>query len=152
MVIRSAELSDVDVIHDIITYYAQKELILYRSVEEITESLGTFIIAACNGDVAGIISFHDYGFNLKEIRSLAVNKDYLKQGIGSILVKNMIKKLREINSDAKIFVLTYSPEFFIKNDFGYVPKHTLPEKIWKDCQNCRHRDNCGESALVFSRN
>lgn len=152
MIVRSAELSDVEVIHDIIVYYAQKELILYRSVEEITGSLDTFILAACNDDVAGIISFHDYGFNLKEIRSLAVNKEYLKQGVGSILVKNMIKKLRDINKDAKIFVLTYSPEFFIKNDFGYVPKHTLPEKIWKDCQNCRHRDNCGESALVFSRN
>lgn len=150
MIVRNADLSDIDKIHDIIMYYAQKELILYRSIDDITSSLDSFIVASSNGDIAGIISFHDYGINLKEIRSLAVHREYLKKGIGSILVSNMIEKLRVGNRQAKIFVLTYSPEFFIKNNFGIVPKDTLPEKIWKDCQNCSHKDDCGESALVYS--
>jgi len=151
MIVRSAELTDINRIHDIITYYAGKELILYRSMEDITESLESFIVAADNGVIQGIISFHDYGKNLKEIRSLAVGVEHSKKGVGTVLVKNMIEKLRSSNAESKIFVLTYSPEFFIKNNFGYVPKHTLPEKIWKDCQNCSHKDNCGESALVYSR-
>ncbi|PKL17488.1 MAG: GNAT family N-acetyltransferase, partial [Spirochaetae bacterium HGW-Spirochaetae-5] len=30
-----------------------------------------------------------------------------------------------------------------------VPKDDFPEKIWKDCDNCKDKDKCGETALIY---
>lgn len=100
--------------------------------------------------IAGVISYHDYGRHLKEIRSLAVRDADSRKGVGSRLVRHLIKQLSREGSP-KIFVLSYSPVFFIKNGFAPVDKETFPEKIWKDCINCPDQENCGETALVYQR-
>ncbi len=147
--ITKASAEDVQAIHDLLLYYAEKELILYRSKEEISSALDHFWVAKQKTEVVGAISYFDYGYNLKEIRSLAVKENCKHARLGSRLVSETIEYLHE-NAKPRIFVLTYSPDFFEKNGFKITPKDTLPEKIWKDCATCKNQDHCTETALIFA--
>ncbi len=148
--IRSAEAGDIDSMYELMKYYSDREIILKRTREEILESLDHFFVAVNFRDITGVISFYDYGPHLKEIRSLCVRESHMGRSIGSALVRFMIMHLTRENSP-KVFVLTYSPGFFEKNGFTRIPKDTLPEKIWKDCNICKNRDNCREIAMFFDR-
>jgi amino-acid N-acetyltransferase len=148
--IRIADESDVQSIHKLIKYYAEAGIILERSKEDIKENISNFLVAVAENDVIGTITFYDYGNNLKEIRSLAVDNSYKGLGIGRTLLKKMINNISSSNK-AKIFTLTYRPGFFEKNGFIPVPKNDFPEKIWKDCTNCKDRENCGETALIYNK-
>lgn len=141
--------SDIEAIYKLIKYYADKGVILERSIDDITFNIGNFLIAVSGNNTIGCVTFHDYGNNLKEIRSLAVDVSHSGIGIGRALLEGIVKK---INSEckSKIFTLTYRPHFFEKNGFTEVPKSEFPEKIWKDCASCKDRENCGETALVYS--
>lgn len=148
--IRKAHLKDVNAIYRILSFYAKKGVILLRTKEDIADSIDHFLVAEHDGKLTGIAAYYDYGKHLKEIRSLAVLKKYSKKGTGSILVKSLVKRLRNVEHPPKIFALSYSPEFFKKLGFVEVDKEKFPEKIWKDCNNCKDRDHCGETALVYS--
>lgn len=148
-VIRGATVEDTDSIHEIISSYSKEGILLSRTLDDITRNLGNFLIAEIGGTAVGVITFYDYGDHLKEVRSLAVNKSYLRRGIGSLLLKALITRLKASNTP-RIFVLTYTPAFFEKNGFTLINMDTLPEKIWKDCVYCDRQDNCTETALELT--
>lgn len=146
--IRPAEEQDIESIHGLISHYAREGVILERSHDDIRANLENFIVAEDSGIVIGAATFYDYGETLKEVRSFAIDKRYHGMGIGSSLLKKLIENIDGKNN-TRIFTLTYKPEFFSKNGFAVVSKDDFPEKIWKDCRNCKDWDNCGETALVY---
>lgn len=147
--VRIASESDIQSIYKLIKHYADKGVILERSVHDITHNIGNFLVAVSDDNTIGCVTFYDYGNNLKEIRSLAVDISHNRIGIGKALLDGMIKKINS-TCKSKIFTLTYRPDFFKQNGFIVVPKNEFPEKIWKDCANCKDRENCGETALIYS--
>ncbi|HDP80823.1 MAG TPA: GNAT family N-acetyltransferase [Spirochaetes bacterium] len=150
--IRKAVPGDTEAIHSVLLPYAADGIILHRDRADITDNINSFFTAEWAGRVIGVVSFYDYGERLKEIRSLAVVKENFRAGVGAALVKFLIGSLLESCPSAKIFALSFSPGFFMKLGFDEVNKDTLPEKIWKDCDHCVHKDNCGETALVYRNN
>ncbi len=142
--------ADAESIRDIMHEYAIKGIILERSVEDIRDSINSFLVAKKDNKIIGIIARYDYGQKLIEIRSLAVKSSYAGYKIGTRLLEAMVNIIRQ-EDGYKIFSLSYAPEFFKKNGFIEVPKGSLPEKIWKDCINCKDKENCGETALMFSQ-
>lgn len=149
--VRSAEIEDIYKIYEIIAYYTKQGEILERTIDDITDSLDKFFVALSEKKIIGVVSYYDYGINLKEIRSLAVEKNYRLKGVGEVLLNNIVQKLLELFPDAKIFALSYHPDFFNKYGFNQISRGLLPEKIWKDCKNCKNRDNCSETALIYSK-
>jgi amino-acid N-acetyltransferase len=147
--VRPASISDINDILILLRPFAKEGLILKRTREDITRELRAFLVAESGGAVVGTVSYHNYGPRLKEIRSLAVRKEFSGSGIGTSLVRHLIAILNPVGSHTKVFVLTYSPDFFRTLGFIEVPKETLPEKIWKDCDHCSHREDCGETALEY---
>ena len=148
--IRKATINDVQSISSVLKPYTEEGIVLALTNDEIVKRIDNFLVAQYNNEVVGVVSFYDYGIKLKEIRSLAVKKEFFKRGIGRDLVEKLVNGLTREFPDAKIFVLSYYPDFFKKLDFYEIDREELPEKIWKDCQNCKDRDNCGETALVLS--
>lgn len=146
--IRTAQPGDVSSIYKLIKHYAEEGVILERSMDDILVNIGNFLVAESDDKVIGSITHYDYGKNLKEVRSLAVDKSFHGKGIGKALLTELISRVRSENN-AKIFTLTYRPDFFAKNGFVAVPKDDFPEKIWKDCANCKDEENCGETALIY---
>ena len=147
--IRTALPGDVESIFKLIKYYADDGVILERSRDDIMDNIGNFIVAVSDNKIIGSITHYDYGKNLKEVRSLAVDNIFQGNGIGRTLLAELIRRVKT-GRDVKIFTLTYKPEFFQKNGFKTVPKDDFPEKIWKDCTNCKDEENCGETALIYN--
>jgi len=146
--IRTARMSDAGSIYKLIKYYAGEGVILERTMDDIKDNISNFFVAVSGGKVIGSVTYYDYGKNLKEVRSLAVDKTFQGMGVGKALLSELITRVRSENT-AKIFTLTYRPDFFAKNGFVTVPKDDFPEKIWKDCANCKDEENCGETALIY---
>jgi len=50
---------------------------------------------------------------------------------------------------AKVFALTYHPDFFRKLGFRDIDKMKLPHKIWGECMKCPKFPECDESAVII---
>jgi amino-acid N-acetyltransferase len=150
-VIRKAAFPDIDDIYSILKPYSDEGVILERPREDIENNIDKFFIAKIENNIAGVISYYNYSDELMEIRSLAVKKEYYNYGIGAALLKKLLEALLNDFNNVKIFALSYLPEFFKKAGFLEVLKDSLPEKIWKDCKNCVHQFDCGETALLYSK-
>jgi len=119
---------------------------LFRAVVEIRQNIATFLVAEKDGLLVGACSLKTDWTPLLEVRSLAVHPGHTRQGIGIALLQACIEEAVTASADT-LFVLTYTPALFHKLGFGTVEKESLPLKIWNDCQNCLHKDNCDETAM-----
>jgi len=145
---RKAKITDVEPIHALITYYADRGLMLARSRAMLYESLREFTIAEDQGFVIGAGALNIIWEDLAEIRALAVAPEYAGRGIGRSLVKTFIDESREL-AIPRIFALTYQQVFFEKCGFQVVAKESLPHKVWKECVNCPKFPNCEEVAMII---
>lgn len=148
MKFRKAKITDIEPIHALITYYADRGLMLARPRTMLYESLREFTIAEDQGQVVAAGSLHIIWEDLSEVRALAVAPEYTKQGIGSGLVKMFVEEAREL-AIPRVFALTYQQKFFEKCGFKVVTKESLPQKVWGECVNCPKFPNCEEIAVIF---
>jgi len=149
IILRIPNDQDINAIYELLSFYAQKELLLSLSKKDISERLPTFLVACDKSKLIACAAVRDFGDNLYEIRSLAVSPDYTGQKIGSRLVKNIIKTI-DTNPSTKIFALTYRATFFENLGFKHVNKELFPQKIWSDCTKCPKQNNCDEEALMLT--
>lgn len=145
--IRKAKIEDIKQIQDLINSFAQQDLMLPRSLNELYENIRDFWVYEDKKEIAGCCALHICWQDLVEVKSLAVKKDKQKQGIGSQLLNYCIKEAKELGA-RKVFVLTYKPEFFKKFGFKKIKYSALPHKIWAECINCPKFPNCKEVALI----
>ena len=145
--LRKARIKDIREIHSLINQYAKRDLMLPRSINELYETIRDFWVFIKKDKVVGCCSLHVSWGNLVEIKSLAVDKKYCRQGIGRQLIKACLKEAKELGAE-KIFVLTYKPEYFRKFGFKRIDNAVLPHKIWAECINCPKFPDCKEVALV----
>ncbi|WP_445142136.1 N-acetyltransferase [Campylobacter sp.] len=130
-------------------------LILPRSDDEISTNIRSYILA-CKVDeeskveqIVGFCALHIHTVNLAEVRSLVVSKDLRGGGVGSELVKQILKEAESYEIKT-VFTLTYRKSFFEKLGFVEIPKSDLPaQKIWADCIKCKHFPVCDEIALIY---
>ena len=147
MDIRNATVNDVNTINALINTYAERDIMLFRSVADIYENLQTFLVAKKDQTVVGCCALEVIWSDLAEIKSLAVSESHSAQGIGRALVEAALKKARSLKVP-KVFALTLEPDFFKKLDFMVVEKKTLPMKVWSDCARCPKQDHCDETAVI----
>jgi len=146
--IRKAKLEDVKQIQELINYFAGRDLMLPRSLNEIYENLRDFWVYEDNGRVCGCCALHIVGWEgLAEIKSLAVAENMRGKGVGGNLLSRALDEAKAI-SVKKIFVLTYKPDYFKNIGFSEIDKSGLPQKIWVECCNCPKFPACSEVALV----
>ncbi|MGE5328516.1 MAG: N-acetyltransferase [Deltaproteobacteria bacterium] len=147
MKIRKAKISDVEAIHSLINQYAGEGVMLPKPRMALYENLRDFIVAEEDGTVLGVGALHIIWEDLAEIRSLAVDRNSCKKGIGKKIVSELISEAKELGI-CEIFTLTYKLEFFEKCGFIKIDKEDLPKKVWKDCINCAKFPNCDENAMI----
>ena len=145
--IRKATVDDVKGIHKLVNFYAKRDRMLPRSLNEIYENLRDFFVYIDRKKVVGCCALHIDWEDLAEIRSLAVAKPKNGRGIGRRLLDQCLEDAKTLKVN-KIFALTYVPEFFKKAGFRIIDKDALPHKIWSDCIKCPYFPNCKEIALM----
>jgi amino-acid N-acetyltransferase len=146
--IRKAKISDLKHVQKLINDFAKREQMIPRSLNELYETMRDFVIYESNGKICGVCALHIMWEDLAEIRSLAVDKNYQKMGIGITLVKHCLKEAKFLGLK-RIFALTYHPDFFKKMGFVDVDKASLPQKIWGDCLRCPRFPECDENAVIL---
>ncbi|MFH1782476.1 MAG: N-acetyltransferase [Candidatus Omnitrophota bacterium] len=145
--IRKSTLKDVKNIVELINYYAKKDLMLPRSLNEIYENIRDFFVYEEGGVILGCCALHVTWDDLAEVKSLAVSENAKKKKIGSSLVKATFEDAKSLGVK-RVFALTYVPDFFEKFGFKKVEHAELPHKIWSECIKCVKFPDCQETALV----
>jgi amino-acid N-acetyltransferase len=147
--IRPARMSDVREIHKLLQVFAEKGLLLGRSISSLYDQLRDFIVYD-DGGVQGACALHICWDNLAEIRSLAVAEKMQGRGVGRELVESCLTEALRLEID-NVFVLTYQAGFFRKLQFEEIEKSELPHKIWSDCLHCPKFPDCDEDALIWRK-
>lgn len=86
--------------------------------------------------------------DLGEIRSLAVDARFHGNGVGRLIVQELLRDARVLGLP-RVFVLTYQKEFFERLGFVEVDKATMPQKVWGECIDCPKFPNCDEIAMIL---
>jgi len=154
---RDARMGDIKKIYKLLQYFADKDLLLGRSLSSLYDQLRDFsVYVEKNGEnsedekLIGVVSLHICWDNLAEIRSLAVTDEYHNKGVGKQLVNKALQEA-ESYGITRVFTLTYQPNFFRKLGFKDIDKSELPHKVWSDCINCSKFPDCNEEALIWEK-
>src|SRR5689334_12911934 len=90
-------MKDVPQIFKLVNQMARlKNNLLPRSMSELYEHVRDFVVAVDDERVIGTCSMHIFWEDLAEVRSLAVDIDYQKQGWGDQLTKIIIEDARDL--------------------------------------------------------
>lgn len=148
MNIRPARVSDVPGIHELVGAFAEKKLMIRRSLAELYESIQEFRVAVDDDNhVVGCAALHVFWEDLSEIRCLAVAESLQGNGLGRRLVDGCWDRARQLDVTS-VFALTNSVEFFIRCGYRTIEKSELPQGIWSECVRCPAFPECKETALI----
>lgn len=143
-------MGDVPAIQELIRTFADRKLMIRRSLGELYESIREFLVATDNdGRIVGCAALHVFWEDLAELKCLAVSESTHNQGVGSALLRASWDAARELEIQT-VFTLTNVSAFFEKCGYHMIDKADLPHKIWNECVRCPLFPNCNEIALIRS--
>ncbi len=146
--IRKATIKDIRTIHNLLQLYGERGELLARPLSELYDHIRDFyVFSSSEEDVIGCCALQFCWEDLAEIRSLAVHPDHLGKKIGTRLAESALREAIDYKI-AKLFTLTYKPDFFKQFDFIRVDRSMLPLKIWSDCMICVKFPDCDEIAMM----
>ena len=146
--VRHATVKDAAQIQNIVNYYAKKDLILARSLNEIYENIRDFAVIEKKGKIIACGALHICWDDLAEIKSLAVTPRNKRKGCGGKIVQYLFHDAEALGIP-RVFALTYQVEFFSSLGFRRIEMESLPKKIWADCIKCVRFANCNEVAMTI---
>jgi len=150
MKIRRALISDAEAIVALINHYAERGLMLHRSLEGVYDCLREFQVATDNdGNVVGCVAVDVFWADLAEVKSLAVAPGSARKGVGGKLLLAAIEDARALGV-RRLFSLTYEADFFARYGFAAIDRDTLREKVWRECLSCPKADACDETAVMLT--
>src|SRR3990170_8761471 len=146
--LRKATIDDMEKIYKLINDFAAKNVMLPRSLSELYENIRDFFVFIQDDTLIGCAALHIFWKDLAEIKSVAVEENYQKKGIGKQLIQKCLEEGKVLGIN-KLFVLTYIPGFFERMGFKRVDKELLPHKIWSECIKCYKFPDCEEVPLMI---
>jgi amino-acid N-acetyltransferase len=145
--VEKATVVDVPHIHQVVTYFADRDEMLHRPLNEIYENLRDFYVARdAEGEFLGCVALHLLWSDLAEVKSLAVRENRQLKGVGAALVRACLDEARAIGLP-RVFALTYKPGFFEKLGFQIANVMNFPRKVWNECYRCPKFPSCNEIAV-----
>ena len=153
MTIRPARVGDVPGIFEQILVYAERKLMIRRSMAELYESIREFFVVVDDENrVVGCVALHVFWEDLAEVRRFgrfAKSSALQGRGLGRRLVDTCWDLARELEIKS-IFALTNAVSFFEHCGYHRIDKSELPQRIWNECVRCPSFPNCQEAALMRS--
>lgn len=153
--IRPAALKDVEQIFDLIRQH--KDDLITRSVGDIIQNIDRFVVCESAGRVVGCAAWKilpeigEPDNASVEIQSVAVAESFRRKNIGSLIVADILERVRRFEP-AQVIVLTFAPDFFRALGFREIPKTQVMHKLYMGCINCTKHANpftCPEIAMAM---
>ena len=145
--VRRARVADMLQVEPLINGFARKDLMLPKTVEQLSRNFREFVVAEQGGRIIGCAALRVYTPQLAELGSLAVSEAAHGLGVGRKLVA-AIEAEAEVHGIGTVFALTLQDVFFHKQGYRTVPKELFPLKVWSDCRACPKLHACDEIAVV----
>ncbi len=148
MNIRKAKLCDAGEIHALMQPYVRQGLLLPRPLAYICENIRDFSVAEDpQGRILACGALHFLDEDVAELQSLAVDAGAQGHGLGSALVRHLLKEAREYQA-WKAFALTHAPEFFYPFGFEKSDMGQLTQKFNRDCLRCPKLNLCHQVPVI----
>ena len=161
ILVRRASLADVEQMHALINRFAGQGWMLAKSRHNLYQNIRDFYVADAYirgekrvapdrgaAEFAGCAALHVLWVDLGEIRSLAVEERFQKNGVGRVLIEAVLRDATALKLP-RVVALTYQRAFFERMGFVEVAdKSMLPQKVWGECMDCPKFPNCDEVAMV----
>lgn len=149
IIYKKATLKDISSMQELVKNEVEKGIILPRNSDEVATNIRSYMVAFDDDKLIGYGALHIHSDFLAEIRSLVVLKEYRNKGVGSEIVKKLLKEAK-FYGIKDVITLTYKDKFFMNLGFKIIDKSEIPmQKIWADCIKCKHFPICDEIALIY---
>ena len=151
--IRRARVTDVEQLLILINERAAAEVLLPRGPKYLFENIRDFVVVEARRPVGerrivACGSLHVLWNNIAEIRSLSIDPEYQRQGLGSEIVLHLLEDARQIGISL-VCTFTMATHFFEKLGFSPKEKEELPSKVFGECNNCPKYFRCNETGLII---
>ena len=132
VVVRPARTGDVKAIRRFVDTYSPERRLLSKATVALYEDITEFLVADLDGEVVGCGAVHVFWEDLAEVRTVAVDRDYVGTGIGSVLLAGLVQRARDLGV-SRVFCLTFETEFFGRHGFveieGTPVEHDVFEQL-----------------------
>jgi amino-acid N-acetyltransferase len=131
--IRRARTADVTAIRGLLDDYVEKGILLGKNTVTLYEDVQEFWVAEqpAGGRVVGCGAVHVLWEDLAEVRTVAVHPDFRSQGIGHLLLEQLLAAAREVGV-TRVFVLTFEVRFFAEHGFAEIEGTPVPQHVYAE--------------------
>ena len=130
VVVRPARTSDVKAIRALVDTYSPERRLLSKATVALYEDITEFLVADLDGDVVGCGAVHVFWEDLAEVRTVAVDREYVGTGIGSVLLAGLVQRARDLGV-ARVFCLTFETEFFGRHGFVEIEGTPVDHEVFE---------------------
>jgi amino-acid N-acetyltransferase len=109
----------VPVIRALVDAYSQNRILLSKATVTLYEDVQEFWVAEQGDTVVGCGALHVLWDDLAEVRTLAADPSVRGQGVGHLLLEQLIATARELGVE-RLFCLTFEVEFFARHGFEVI--------------------------------
>jgi amino-acid N-acetyltransferase len=119
-------------------------------VEDIFENIRDYAVIVDDSRAGRIVacgSLHVLWNDMAEIRSMAIQPDYQKRGLGRRLADFLTEEAKQLGIKS-LFTFTLSEDFFARLGFTRKLRDELPPKVWGECSRCPKYFKCDEVGMM----
>jgi amino-acid N-acetyltransferase len=129
--VRAALPSDVLAIRRIVSQYTNDRILLAHDLVAYYEAIRDFVVAERGGEVVGCGALHVMWKDLGEIRTLAVEADHRRAGVGHAMLDTLVASARDLRL-SRLFCLTFEVDFFARHGFEPVDGEVVPPEVYRE--------------------
>lgn len=130
--VRRARTGDVRSIVALVNAYAGERILLGKELVTLFEDVQEFRVAvAPDGAVIGCGALHVMWEDLAEVRTLAVDQDWRKHGVGHLLLDALVEQAREVGV-RRLFCLTFEVDFFARHGFRPIDGTPVEPEVYAE--------------------
>jgi amino-acid N-acetyltransferase len=131
-VVRRARTSDVPWIQSLAAPLVAQRILLGKENVSVYEAVQEFrIVEDADGTPIGCGALHVMWQDLGEIRTLAVNDEWLGKGVGHALMLRLEADARELGL-SRLFCLTFEVDFFSRHGFTEVSDEIIDPVVYAE--------------------
>jgi amino-acid N-acetyltransferase len=130
--VRRARTSDVRSIARLVAGYADDRIVLGKETVTYYEDIQEFRVAEDeDGTVVGCGALHVMWEDLAEVRTLAVDKTRHGEGVGSLILAELLDQARAVGV-TQVFCLTFEVGFFTRHGFHQIDGTPVGPEVYAE--------------------